>query len=183
MVLDWYYQHHLGIVNNINSGASSLTYSIRNLRAQQPVPFNKSSRWLSCVLKLENPLTCIISAHSCLKQKASSLLEKISGFITVHNKHRWKLKKKFFFKSSLKDIFLLTFRARTGGGERERGEASMWERNIGQLSTIRTPTWIWTWNLAYVCALIRNWTCSLLVYGTMFQLTEPPGHGRIFFLI
>ena len=52
-------------------------------------------------------------------------------------------------------FFKIDFRKE--GREREK------ERNINQLRSI--------------CALTRNGTYNLLVYGTMFQPTEPPGQG------
>ena len=50
------------------------------------------------------------------------------------------------------------------------------ERNIDRLPLVSTQ--LGTVPAAQACALIRKWTCNLLVYGTTLQATEPhqPGH-------
>ena len=61
---------------------------------------------------------------------------------------------------------LVNFRER--GREGERGREAL----VGCLSRTKPATW--------ACALIRDRTCALLVYGRMLQPTEPhrPGLSR-----
>ena len=85
----------------------------------------------------------------------------------------------FLLKSLTKDIFI-DFRKRKGKREREneRERDTMCESNTNWLPPSHTPTGDWTSNLGMVWAQTGNRTHNLAVYGTMLQLTEPPGQGR-----
>ena len=81
----------------------------------------------------------------------------------------------FFFEFSLEDIFSLLLEIKEG---RER-EALMWERNMDWLPPVSTLTEDQTCKPGMCPDLASNLqTCTLSVYGTMLQPTEPHWPGQ-----
>ena len=81
----------------------------------------------------------------------------------------------YFFNLIWGHFFPIAFTER----ERER-EASMWESNI--IGCLSYAPQLGTEPATLACALTRDWTCSLSVYKTMLQPTEPhwPGLNDVF---
>ena len=77
----------------------------------------------------------------------------------------------FFFYPHLRTCLLISER----GGGREEGENHRCERDDNWLPPVCILTGDQTWNLG--CALTENQNCSLSVYGTMLQPTEPHQPG------
>lgn len=59
--------------------------------------------------------------------------------------------------------------------ERERERGASVRKNINQLPPVHAPTAIE--RATYIRALTRNRTCSLMVWGTQLQPSEPLGRG------